>query len=95
MFTFTNFTQASKNVSAISMMETEDSIKTEMSNEVDTNSASQSKLKKATFAAGCFWCEEHIFENIIGVKDVVSGYSGGNSKNPSYEEVGSGNTDHA
>lgn len=50
---------------------------------------------KATFAGGCFWCEEAVFESVKGVADVVSGYAGGHTKNPSYEEVGSGQTGHA
>lgn len=54
-----------------------------------------SKLSKATFAAGCFWCEEVVFESINGVTEVISGYAGGETKNPTYEEVGSGKTGHA
>jgi peptide methionine sulfoxide reductase msrA/msrB len=46
-----------------------------------------STYKKATFAAGCFWCEESVFEGVIGVAEVISGYAGGSTKNPSYEEV--------
>ncbi|MEO5890252.1 MAG: bifunctional methionine sulfoxide reductase B/A protein [Ferruginibacter sp.] len=53
------------------------------------------KLSKADFAAGCFWAEEVIFENIKGVKEVVSGYEGGKRENPTYEEVGTGATGHA
>jgi peptide methionine sulfoxide reductase msrA/msrB len=53
------------------------------------------KMATATFAAGCFWCEENIFENVIGVKDVISGYAGGKEKKPTYESVGSGRTGHA
>ena len=52
-------------------------------------------LDTATFAAGCFWCEEAIFESLKGVKEAVSGYSGGHTKNPTYEEVGSHTTGHA
>ncbi|NOT36983.1 MAG: peptide-methionine (S)-S-oxide reductase MsrA [Saprospiraceae bacterium] len=52
-------------------------------------------LKTATFAGGCFWCEEGVFEQVKGVKDVISGYSGGKSANPSYEKVGTGSTGHA
>jgi len=48
----------------------------------------------ATFAGGCFWCMEPPFESIEGVSEVVSGYMGGNEKNPSYEEVSSGETGH-
>lgn len=49
----------------------------------------------ATFAGGCFWCTEASFECIEGVKDVISGYSGGNEQRPTYYEVGGGKTGHA
>ena len=52
-------------------------------------------LSVATFAGGCFWCTETIFESIIGVKEVVSGYAGGDDQNPTYYQVGGGNTSHA
>ncbi|MGL5018271.1 MAG: peptide-methionine (S)-S-oxide reductase, partial [Luteolibacter sp.] len=52
-------------------------------------------LRKATFAAGCFWCMEAIFDRVPGVTDVVSGYTGGKEKNPTYEQVGGGRTSHA
>lgn len=52
-------------------------------------------LQTAYFAAGCFWCVEAVFESIDGVKEVVSGYSGGTEENPSYEMVSSGATGHA
>lgn len=52
-------------------------------------------LQKATFAGGCFWCMEHLFEQLDGVVEVVSGYSGGDNENPSYEEVSAGSTGHA
>lgn len=55
----------------------------------------QAKLSVATFAAGCFWHEEGLFETIKGVKDVESGYAGGSTKNPSYEQVATRNTGHA
>ena len=51
-------------------------------------------LKKAYFAGGCFWCMEEVFEKIDGVIEVVSGYSGGSKKNPTYKEVVYGNTGH-
>lgn len=52
-------------------------------------------LEKATFGAGCFWCVEAMFQDINGVSKVVSGYSGGHVKNPSYKEVCTGRTGHA
>ena len=53
------------------------------------------KLSKATFASGCFWCVEAVFESVKGVKEAVSGYAGGEKENPTYEEVGSGTIGHA
>ncbi|MBU2945170.1 peptide-methionine (S)-S-oxide reductase MsrA [Zobellia uliginosa] len=52
-------------------------------------------FETAYFASGCFWCVEAIFESVKGVKEVVSGYSGGSEKNPTYEQVGGGLTSHA
>ena len=49
----------------------------------------------ATFAGGCFWCTEAVFERIVGVRDVVSGYTGGKIPNPTYKQVSYGETDHA
>src|SRR2546422_356652 len=48
-----------------------------------------------TLGAGCFWCTEAIYQQIPGVLSVTSGYMGGAVKNPSYEQVCSGNTGHA
>ena len=53
------------------------------------------KMELATFGSGCFWCTEAIFEKVKGVESVVSGYSGGKVKNPTYREVCTGNTGHA
>ena len=50
---------------------------------------------KATFGGGCFWCVEAVFERIDGVTDVVSGYAGGHTENPTYYDVTSGKTGHA
>jgi len=52
------------------------------------------RLGKATFAGGCFWCSEADFEKLPGVVEVISGYTGGEKENPSYEEVSSGTTGH-
>lgn len=49
----------------------------------------------AAFAEGCFWCSEHIFEELAGVDSAVSGYAGGHTKNPTYEEVCTETTGHA
>jgi peptide-methionine (S)-S-oxide reductase len=52
-------------------------------------------LETATFAGGCFWCMEPPFDKLDGVVSTTSGYTGGQTKNPSYEEVSSGVTGHA
>ena len=52
-------------------------------------------MELATFGGGCFWCTEAIFKRLKGVEDVVSGYSGGVRKDPSYEQVTTGATGHA
>lgn len=51
-------------------------------------------LHEATFAGGCFWCVESDFEKVPGVVEVLSGYTGGKTENPSYQEVSMGNTGH-
>lgn len=59
---------------------------------------SSSQLKNysvATFAAGCFWHEEALFESVKGVKEAISGYAGGTTSNPTYEDVETGQTGHA
>src|ERR1700730_3673659 len=52
-------------------------------------------IEKATFSGCCFWCMEGPFANLPGVVSVTSGYTGGQKKNPTYEEVSSGSTGHA
>jgi len=54
-----------------------------------------SNIEKATLGGGCFWCTEAVFLEIEGVRGVVSGYSGGHVKNPTYNQVVSGTTGHA
>lgn len=56
---------------------------------------SEKVLETATLAAGCFWCVEAVFDDLKGVEDVVSGYSGGHTENPTYQEVCSETTGHA
>ncbi len=52
-------------------------------------------LETITLGGGCFWCVEAVFDDLQGVEDVVSGYMGGNTINPSYEDICRGNTGHA
>jgi len=52
-------------------------------------------LARAYFASGCFWCVEAVYESVRGVKESVSGYSGGHTENPTYESSNTGNTGHA
>ena len=59
------------------------------------STTNQKKLKKAYFAGGCFWCVEAIYESIEGVHEVFSGYSGGETKNPNYNQICTGKTGHA
>ena len=58
------------------------------------NISSAKNIKEAYFAGGCFWCVEEFFEKTKGVEEVTSGYSGGNTQNPTYKEVTYGNTGH-
>ncbi|GAB3920177.1 peptide-methionine (S)-S-oxide reductase MsrA [Larkinella terrae] len=65
----------------------------------DTNPAKLPTLKPgeavATFAGGCFWAQEEGFDQLKGVREVISGYAGGNVKNPTYRQVGTDETGHA
>ena len=63
----------------------------EKATEMKTN---PTHLRKATFAGGCFWCSEADFEKADGVAEVISGYTGGSTDNPTYEEVSSGRSEH-
>ena len=60
-----------------------------------TLAAEPAQYAKATFASGCFWCTEAIFKRLKGVKDVIPGYSGGLSENPTYDQIHGGTTGHA
>ena len=59
------------------------------------NTSNHLHIETATFGAGCFWCTEAIFQSLKGVSSVISGYMGGHTNNPTYEQVCSGNTGHA
>ena len=52
-------------------------------------------MKKAYFASGCFWCVEAVYESVKGVSEAYSGYAGGFTKNPNYNQIGTGKTGHA
>jgi len=60
----------------------------------DEEVGTSNELETATLGAGCFWCVEAVFQELEGVKSVVSGYAGGHKRNPTYKEVVSGNTGH-
>lgn len=68
---------------------------TSAKNSAQTNPSMNPNLEVATFGAGCFWCVEAIFQQLQGVEKVVSGYSGGQVKNPTYKQVCEGTTGHA
>ncbi|HBC03611.1 MAG: peptide-methionine (S)-S-oxide reductase [Aequorivita sp.] len=59
--------------------------------QIPVQTETENGLKKAYFASGCFWCVEAIYESVNGVKEAISGYSGGDSKNPTYQN----HADHA
>jgi peptide-methionine (S)-S-oxide reductase len=57
--------------------------------------ADKNGIKRAYFASGCFWCVEAVYESVRGVKESISGYSGGHTKNPTYQSSNTGRTGHA
>ena len=61
---------------------------------ININFSFSAQKDKAYFAGGCFWCVEESFEKLKGVEEVISGYSGGITENPTYKEVTYGNTGH-
>lgn len=60
----------------------------------ENETAKDSKLEKATFAGGCFWCMQPFFDRTKGVKETAVGYTGGETLNPTYEQVSTGRTGH-
>jgi len=60
-----------------------------------TSNIDTTQTDSAVFAGGCFWCLDAVYRNLIGVKDVISGYSNGHTENPTYKEVCTGNTGYA
>jgi len=67
----------------------------EVANAEPVEVAIQNNMAKAYFASGCFWCVEAVYESVNGVSEVISGYSGGHTENPTYESSNTGKTGHA
>ena len=67
----------------------------EIANAEPVEVPAQDGMERAYFASGCFWCVEAIYESIEGVEEAISGYSGGHTKNPTYESSNTGTTGHA
>ena len=55
----------------------------------------QPKIEKAVLGGGCFWCLDAVYRKVTGVKNVISGYAGGSTKNPTYRDICTGTTGHA
>lgn len=72
-----------------------DEAQAEVANAAPVEVPAQGGMEKAYFAGGCFWCMEAIYESIEGVSEAISGYSGGHTKNPTYEQSNTGKTGHA
>ncbi len=68
---------------------------TPAASEEASENSNAANLETVTFGSGCFWCTEAMFQNLRGVKSAVSGYSGGRTQDPTYEQICSGNTGHA
>jgi peptide-methionine (S)-S-oxide reductase len=60
-----------------------------------TKAQQQAGLETITLGGGCYWCVEAVYENLVGVQSVVSGFAGGKTANPTYDQVSSGNTGYA
>jgi peptide-methionine (S)-S-oxide reductase len=61
----------------------------------ESGESSDMKTEKIVLGGGCFWCVEAVYEKVPGIKSVISGYAGGATKNPTYEQVSTGRTGHA
>jgi methionine-S-sulfoxide reductase len=64
-------------------------------NQPTSPAATDPNVETITFGSGCFWCTEAVFQNVRGVKSAVSGYSGGHTADPTYEQICTGTTGHA
>ncbi|MGB3775085.1 MAG: peptide-methionine (S)-S-oxide reductase MsrA [Leeuwenhoekiella sp.] len=72
-----------------------DSMMSAMAMKDPVQTSAENGMEHAYFASGCFWCVEAVFESVKGVDEAISGYSGGEEKNPTYQQVSSGSTMHA
>jgi peptide methionine sulfoxide reductase msrA/msrB len=79
---------------AIALAVSEPAMTSEEGGTVNDTQESHETAKEAIFAGGCFWCIESLFESVPGVLEAVSGYTGGDVENPTYEQVTSGTTGH-
>lgn len=82
-------------VGIVSCQSSQDKKVSSTNNKVKMETQTNEKMDSAIFGAGCFWCVEAVFQRVPGVKEIISGYSGGQVDNPSYEAVCSGSTGHA
>jgi len=82
-------------IPSVELSRTAGSANMEATKSVMDDTGAEIKTKLATFGEGCFWCVEAIFQRLDGVEQVVSGYSGGTTSNPTYEQVCTGTTGHA
>ena len=71
------------------------SVEPSMTTTSEKASVKAEQAEKALLGTGCFWCSEAVFQRINGVKSVASGYAGGRTKNPSYQQICAGDTGHA
>ena len=78
-----------------SQQKTDRTLQKEMQEKTPVEVPLKNGLARAYFASGCFWCVEGVFESVKGVKESYSGYSGGHTKNPTYEMSNTGQTGHA
>lgn len=81
-------------INAGCLRQEEASIKTDLE-EVELDIIKEVNMETSVLGGGCFWCTEAVFEKLDGIKDVISGYAGGEILNPTYKQICTGNTGHA
>lgn len=90
-----NSTGAPKQVATQSQEQTQPDQAGAANPEAKAMRTSSGQTDTAYFASGCFWCVEAVYESLKGVEEVISGYAGGHTQNPSYEDSNTGTTGHA